>query len=278
MSLLLDAALAYGRAGHHVFPLAPRSKLPLIPARDGGRGLYDGTTSLTGIRSWWATTPSANVGLRTGIIFDVVDLDGPGALDALEAARSGRDRLVGPMVRTAKGFHLLVSATGLGNRAGVLPGVDFRGSGGYVVAPPSVHPSGRRYEWINPEVPLAPAPSWLLELLVPRRDLPVRASDLSADARTSAYARAALRRELESLSRAQPGTRNDQLNRSAFALGQLVGAGTLGEEEVAVALTETGLALGLGERECERTIASGLNAGMANPRTLSQGVSAEFSV
>jgi hypothetical protein len=53
------------------------------------------------------------------------------------------------MVKTAHGFHWYVKPTGMGNRAGVLPGVDFRGKNGYVIAPPSVHPDGNRYRWVN---------------------------------------------------------------------------------------------------------------------------------
>ena len=85
---------------------------------------------------------------------------------------------------------------------------------------------------------------------------------------SSAYGRAALRRELERVSAAQPGTRNDQFNRSAFALGQLVAIGALDEDETAATLIAEGQLLGLGVLECERTVASGLAAGMEQPRSL----------
>ena len=166
----LAAALAYASAGIHVFPLAPRSKVPLIPARNGGRGLHDATTDPDVIRSWWRAHPTANLGLRTGLSFDVIDLDSEGAVDALEDARGGQEPIQGPVVRTGHGFHWYVKPTGVGNRAGVLPGVDFRGWGGYVLGPPSVHPQGHRYCWINPlREELAPAPDWLMQLLVPER-------------------------------------------------------------------------------------------------------------
>jgi len=74
--------------------------------------------------------PTGNIGLRTGITFDVVDLDSEAAVDALESARAGRERINGPVVATAKGFHYFVLPTALGNRTGVLPGIDFRGTGG----------------------------------------------------------------------------------------------------------------------------------------------------
>jgi hypothetical protein len=261
----LAAALAYAKNGWAVFPLAPRSKQPLISAEKGGHGLHDATTDPDQIRAWWTRTPLANIALRTGVSFDVIDLDSEGAVDALESARAGRERIRGPVVATAKGFHHFVLPTGLGNRAGVLPGVDFRGRDGYVVGAPSVHPSGVRYRWIIHDQ-LGPAPSWLVDLIGPQREPALNSSkELRV---SSAYGQAALRRELERLSQAENGTRNDQLNRSAFALGQLVASWALDESETAAALTRAGHDLGLGLRECERTVASGLAAGMEQPRSL----------
>jgi hypothetical protein len=261
----LAAALAYAKQGFAVFPLAPRSKQPLISAANGGHGLHDATTDLEMIRSWWTEHPRANIGLRTGVSFDVIDLDGEAAVDALEQARDGRQRISGPVVATAKGFHYFVRPTGHGNRAGVLPGVDFRGAGGYVAAPPSVHPSGVRYRWIIHDQ-LGPAPSWLVDLIGPQRE---PALNGSKELRVSgAYGRAALRRELVRLSQAENGTRNDTLNRVAFSLGQLVATGALDESETAAELHAKGHEIGLDSREVERTVASGLAAGMKQPRSL----------
>ena len=128
----MRAALAYASAGIAVFPLGPRSKQPLIAAAKGGHGLHDATTDLDQIRGWWTTHPTANIGLRTGVVFDVIDL----SEDAVDA-----------------------------------PG------------------------------------------------------------------------------EARAGTRNDHLNRTAFALGQLVGTGALDEQETVEALTVAGLSLGLDIRE-----------------------------
>jgi hypothetical protein len=160
----LAAALRYASQGIPVFPLVPRSKFPLIAAVDGGHGLLDATTDAAQIQAWWMAHPTANIGLRTGVVFDVIDLDSEAAVDALQLARNGRERIRGPVVATAKGFHYFVQPTGLGNRAGVLPGVGFRGRDGYVVGSPSVHPSGARYRGIIHDR-LNPAPSWLVELV-----------------------------------------------------------------------------------------------------------------
>ena len=83
--------------------------------------MHDATTDLDAIRDWWTRTPNANVGLRTGLVFDVVDLDSEDAVDALEEARGGREPLRGPLVGTGKGFHYYVQLAGIGNRAGILP-------------------------------------------------------------------------------------------------------------------------------------------------------------
>jgi hypothetical protein len=137
-----------------------------------------------------------------------------------------------------------------------------------VVGAGSVHPSGVRYRWIIHDQ-LGPAPSWLVDLIGRQREPALNSSkELRV---SSAYGQAALRRELERLAQAANGTRNDQLNRASFALGQLVASGALDETETAAALTEAGLHLGLGLKECERTVASGLSAGMEQPRGLSIG-------
>jgi len=266
----LAAALRYASQGIPVFPLAPRSKFPLIAAADGGHGLHDATTDAAQIQAWWTAHPTGNIGLRTGVVFDVIDLDSEAAVDALESARAGRERINGPVVATAKGFHYFVLPTGLGNRAGVLPGVDFRGAGGYVAAPPSVHPSGVRYRWIIHDR-LGQAPSWLLELIGPRRERTVNSCKEAAPiepGRARAYGRAALRDELRQLADAQPGERNSRLNLAAWSLGRLIAMRALDETETVAALKTAGLALGLGTREVERTIASGINAGLGRSRPM----------
>jgi hypothetical protein len=260
----LRGALAYGSAGIPVFPLAPRTKVPLIPASIGGHGLHDATTDLDVISAWWTRTP--NVGLGTGLVFDVVDLDSEDAVDALEEARGGSEPLRGPLVATGKGFHYYVQLAGIGNRAGILPGVDYRGRGGYVVGPPSEHPDGHRYRWANPlRDELARVPQWLIQLLVPERG-PERPRAVPEGSR--AYGLGALGRELQRLSQTREGSRNHQLNVASFNMGRLVAAGDIDETEAASALIEQGQRIGLGATEYERTVASGLGAGMQQPRGL----------
>jgi Bifunctional DNA primase/polymerase, N-terminal len=92
MSELHEAARIYARQGIPVFPLAPGTKVPLISAEHGGRGLHDATTDVSRIDAWWTACPAANIGLRTGIRFDV---DGPDAIASLEAVNAGFPRAAG---------------------------------------------------------------------------------------------------------------------------------------------------------------------------------------
>jgi hypothetical protein len=82
----------------------------------------------------------------------------------------------------------------------------------------------------------------------------------------ASYALAVLEREADRVRTARPGTRNATLNRAAFRLGQLVATRALDRATVEVALTEAALAAGLGPHEVQRTIKSGLEAGLVHPR------------
>jgi hypothetical protein len=86
-----------------------------------------------------------------------------------------------------------------------------------------------------------------------------------------AYGLGALRRELQRLSLAKEGTRNHQLNTASFNMGRLVAAGAICEQEAATALIEQGQRIGLGATECERTVASGMSAGMEQSRGIQIG-------
>lgn len=151
-----------------------------------------------------------------------------------------------------------------GRRLGA--GLDVRGDGGYVIAPPSIHVSGGRYSVAGRGGELPELPGWLLGLLrkeepAPRptpAGLPVEHGDK--------WARAAANGELQELRHASPGLRNSTLNRVSFKLGQIIGAGLLDQSEIEQSLVDAGLAVGLPEREAVRTVRSGLSAGVELPR------------
>jgi len=289
MTSLLTAALAYVARGWPVFPCAVREKVP--HGKMAPHGFKDASTDSDQIRAWWATEPEANIGLPTGHAFDVLDIDGPEALEALESVGGPAivkevdgllvcdDDVEGPTVSTPRGWHCYVEPTGKGNTVnlGGLAGVDWRGRGGYVVAPPSRKADGSSWTWmtstaldLGPDTTIRPAPAWVLGLFDRRpaglRPIAGNATGLPRHAGRTGYGAAALERELGRLSMAPEGTRNHALNKSAHALGQLVGAGALMAEETGQALLMVADRIGLTAHEAEATIRSGLIAGIRSPR------------
>ncbi|MHB8587196.1 MAG: phage/plasmid primase, P4 family [Thermoplasmatota archaeon] len=173
MATMLDAALAYAQRGWPVFPLRPRSKEPLT-----AHGFKDATTDATQVRAWWTTHPQANIGIATGRTAGIVVLDVDAKTGGLETARHLEDThgSLGrtPLVLTPGGgrhAYFQHPGTEMRSRAGIAPGMDVRTDGGYVVAPPSVHPNAGTYAWhleLGESTPLAALPSWLLDLMTSR--------------------------------------------------------------------------------------------------------------
>jgi hypothetical protein len=222
------------------------------------------------VGKWWRRWPQANLGLATGRRFDVLDLDGQQGVEALRAVVSiTPTEHPGPVARTGGGgWHLLYAPTGLGNRVRLLSGVDWRGRGGLIVAPPSQHTSGTRYTWVRPLTTTLPeVPAGLRRLLAPpatpRTTLPPAPPPTGW---RGGYGRAALAREQAAVAAAPPGRRNATLNRAAFNLGQLVAAGLLDPDEVRAVLLAAALEAGNPEAKARATITSGLAGGAAKPR------------
>lgn len=177
-----EAAKAYAERGWRVLPL--HSPDPDHPSgcscrRDGcaspakhprtRHGKDDATTDLKQIRKWWWMWPEANVGIATTDGLAVLDVDPRhGGADSLRELEEAHEELVTLTVRTGgSGLHLYLKGD-LPARNGFRPGLDLKAEGGYVVAPPSVHASGRRYAWLTPGEEPRAAPDWLRELLEPR--------------------------------------------------------------------------------------------------------------
>jgi hypothetical protein len=227
------------------------------------------------VGEWWRRWPHTNLGLATGRRFDVLDLDGDLGVEALRAALSiGPWEHPGPVARTGGGgWHLLYAPTGLGNRVKLLAGVDWRGRGGLIVAPPSQHASGNCYTWVRPLTAALPeVPAGLRRLLAPpetqRTTLPPATR---TSGRRGGYGPAALARERAAVATAQPGRRNATLNRAAFNLGQLVAAGLLEVDQVRAVLLAAALEAGNPEAKARATIESGLAGGAAKPRRRRDG-------
>lgn len=125
------------------------------------RGLKDATTDREVIERWWRARPAANVGVLTGGGLVVIDVDSPAnaqALARLAAAHGPFPPTV--MVTTGRGVHLYFQGDIGGSHTVGETQLLIRGEGGYVVAPPSLHHSGRRYAWDDPSAPIAPLPDW----------------------------------------------------------------------------------------------------------------------
>src|SRR5438128_1578448 len=162
---MLDAALAYAQRGWSVFPVhtivngqcscdnttcASPGKHPRTT-----HGVQDAITDTSTIEQWWTQWRDANIGIRTGAVSGLVVLDvdprhgGDASLEEWKALY-GHDFLTTLISCTGGGgLHLFYAYPGqpVRNKVGLAPGLDIRGDGGYIVAPPSIHVSGNRYVW-----------------------------------------------------------------------------------------------------------------------------------
>jgi hypothetical protein len=169
MTRLAETAQRYLARGWCILPLRARSKRPLV----SWEPLQSALPSVEQVVDWFRRWPDANIGIVTGETSNLVVLDidpkhgGDVSLERLE-------RRFGPLPTTIEattgggGRHLYFAHPGglTRNRTGLAQGIDLRGDGGYIVAPPSIHPSGRPYAWAagrSPEeVALAALPRWIL--------------------------------------------------------------------------------------------------------------------
>jgi hypothetical protein len=181
---LCAAAGLYASWGWPLFPLLPKGHRSHRGVVSDGKhpatrhGFKDATTDADRIHAWWTRHPDHNIGLATGHAFDVIDIDVPkdgqpvaGAiayaalLDNVdpytgepadvpeELVAQGRGLLPdchGQVATASGGLHLYIEPKpGRGNKAKLYPGIDYRGLGGYVVAPPStLGTRGRAWSWI----------------------------------------------------------------------------------------------------------------------------------
>ena len=176
---LKEWALEYAGMGLAVFPLRARNKTPATK-----NGCKDATTDQKQIAAWWDRWPDANIGIATGSVSGglvVIDLDRDEekGFDGYEVLREW-EKQHGQLPDTCQsitgrgGYHLLYRDTvEHRNAQAVYEGVDIRGEGGYIVAPPSIHPNGHAYEWEQgpDEFEIAPADDLVREFLKgPKRE------------------------------------------------------------------------------------------------------------
>lgn len=303
----LAAALDYARRGIPVLPLHgiaikwdgerrctcghPKCSSPGKHPKTAN-GVKDATTDEAQIRAWAPLFDEGNIGIATGeasgiVVLDVDPRHGGDASLASWIAQHGH-LPVGPRVLTGGGGeHYFMSRPdgGLGNSTARLgKGLDIKADGGYVVAAPSNHISGGRYEW-DPERTIAQIlppemPSEMLKALrepqkpkTPPKDAGQLVSDAGWEgldrAQFAAYVEAALADACATVASAPDGQRNNTLNAAAFSMGTLVGAGVLSRAHAEDALLDAALDAGLDDVEACPTIRSGLDGGEKQPRDLS---------
>ncbi len=248
----LTAARAYVGDGWSVIPLRPGDKRPAV-AWEPFQHRRPTDTELT---SWFGVGEN-NLGIVTDEISRLVvaDLDGDnGEASYNELEWPIRTRQV---VTWSGGVHLYFSHPGhtVKNAVRLRPGLDIRGDGGYVVAPPSVIQGGS-YAWLTPLLAILPLPA------MPEEAKPegVTRSAQPTSSQPEPYVRAALAAELRRVATATEGTRNDELNAAAFAIARFAADGRLPRAFVERAFLAAAARAGLPEREATDTIRSALGA------------------
>ena len=214
---MIRFALRYAELGFYVFPVEQGGKKPLVKWR------AESTLDADRITRFWRKWPTANIGLDCGKSgFYVVDADGAeGVAEWNTIADAGE--LHGQVSQVTGGGGLQVffnNPLQLHNTAKALaPHIDTRGMGGYVILPPSVHPSGKRYEWVIPPgaARLIDFPGWL--------EPPRQVSTITDDMRQGAITTPAKAKQpqgahwlKEAIARAGPGRRNAEGFRLACML------------------------------------------------------------
>lgn len=271
------AAEYYWQAGLSVLPLVGKK-----PALRSWIELQETQPNLKTFRRWQDAGLFQNVGIICGAVSGnlvVIDLDG---LNAVKTFRNRfRDLLDTYTVQTGSGqgehlYYQVVRLPRTTREIGIPGGgnVEVRVNGCYVAAPPSIHPDTQRRYCTYRDKPIKRLADldmvldWLATFSA--RSGSKGSAVRSGNGRTmkvGAYAAAALRNEAAGVKLVAEGYRNNRLNLAAYNLGQLVGDSHLAREEVESVLLSAALAVGLPEGESLRTIKSGLDAGIAKPRS-----------
>ena len=230
--------------------------------------------TISEVREW--IREGANLGLRTGQGSGVIALDDD-SLDGSAAAALELPATVTAITDSKKKHYYFAAPEGLriGNSVKTLAdGIDVRGDGGQVVFVGSLHTdTGEPYTWaegLSPdEIDLAPLPEAIVRRLAPSKSRGQGAPSRGrSNAQLDRYVDKAVAAEVAAVSDSVEGARNQTLNRAAFSLGQLVGAGVLDRERARRELLGAARSIGLGDREAEATIQSGLEGGEQAPRDL----------
>jgi hypothetical protein len=300
---IVESAISYASNGWSVFPVPIGTKRSHKSAANSDGRKWGQTKDADEIRRDFKKWPDANAGVVCGEVSGIFvveadtkdghDVDGIASLAALEVEHG-----VLPPTRQAMSpsgsVHYYFNHPGFkvkNSASEIAPGVDVRGDGGMVVAPPSVKPGRGVYIWLN-NLPIADCPQWLLNRIIAGKETPADPEPAPSitkqaialvrppadyfvehGARSSnqgdGYIEAALRGEYDDVVSLSNG-RNHQLNISAVKLGHYVAGGVLDEKCVIDTLMDACKANALiahtGEAQCLATIKSGLTKGKTEPK------------
>lgn len=270
------AALELAQLGLAAIPLSPERK-PIL------KGWPNATSSPVETAARFTARCASGLAIVVAPPLFVIDLD-RGHVDGVDGIAAFGDLVRqhgadfprgGPRTFSRRGgVHIYLRArNGLAIRSSasvIGPGIDCKGARSCVTAPPTLG-----YRWMTrpcavDEIPVAP--DWLIQLLTPTSNPPASRmiETQSYTGNTSAYARAALERELTAVATSRPGERNSTLFKASAALGALHAGGALPGEQIARGLLAAATACGLrrddGAQSVEATIASGIRVGSRTPR------------
>ena len=278
---MVDHAVMYADSGFSVIPLQPRQKIPAI---NTWRGAQNEAPTPETIKRWWSQYPHCNIGLVCGAVSQcvVVDCDGleavkryserfPHLLDTYQVASGSR-----------KGRHFYYRTRG-GMKStryiGTVGNVEIQADGKYVVAAPSVHPTGGIYEGFGLlshliETDLAEVVEWISVLTAKKHGLNQRRNSPSASSKPigdgSRYWDKAIAGEIDTIYKATQGNQNNALYRASLKIGSIVAAGQFDLDKAVSALWGAAIGCGYTGRDGDgatfRTIQSGLRQGMRSAR------------
>lgn len=286
----LERADRYQTLNCRVFPVTPGGKTPVR----GCRWASEATTEWPRLTEWSERYPTANVGVVTGEVVDVIDCDSHRAAVVFaqqECAYSGEDiegalaaiiAIFGNVVVTPRGVHIYVIPTEgargttkaqlrqpeYASQLGDDDGIDYRGAGNYVVGAGSVRDDGTAYVWYGDRV-LRPAPAWLTRSLADERPatpaLPLEPP--ASKTRQRRAFEAALDGECSDLRLATKGSRHDRTLRAALKIGGLLYEPEW-RDEARAALVDAARATGYPRSEAEQTVDDGLDHASQHLRPL----------
>jgi hypothetical protein len=245
-----EHALEAAARGFAVFPVA--GKRPLLSWRADSSNDADAVRAMP-----WAD--ATGIGVDCGksglVVVDIDDLDAvPALAEEIGWDPTGDETLIS---RTGRGgmhiFYRAGAAEVRNSASKVVQGVDIRGSGGFVVIPPSLHDNGSRYEWLTGHEP-APIPERMVEVFNYREEK-VQV-DTPGSISHERWGLAALAAGAHDIEQSPPGQRNNELNAVAYRIFGIVKGGHLDHDTARARLVRAGLHVGLASDEVERTLLS----------------------